>query len=82
MRNPKAYSIGALAYEYGAEMQILKPRLHMWRIDSLQVWYLAPSISSMVLSLHEAPSFDSLAASYVMNKQNVFLSVLTCAREQ
>jgi hypothetical protein len=35
---PKAYSIGALACEYGAEMQIEKPRAFMWLTDSLQVW--------------------------------------------
>ena len=34
LRKPKAYSIGALAYEYGAEMQTWNPRLHICLMDS------------------------------------------------
>ena len=38
LKNAKAYSAGAAAYEYGAEMQTLKPSVLMYLSDSAEVW--------------------------------------------
>ena len=81
-RNPKQYSMLVLEYEYGLEIQTRKPTAFMCLIDSRQVWYLAPSISSMEFSRKDRSSELSLAASFEMKRQNDLWSVFTCASEQ
>ena len=59
-----------------------KPSAFMCPIDSVLVWYRAPSMSSRVLLRQFGSSWDNFADSFEMKRQNDLLSVLVWAREQ